>query len=603
MNRVLYITLFGLFASALWLVARTNSHSSHEHQNLVALQWPADITSIYAFEYRTLASIAKASGGSEQNIDIDIEGFIRDHGPSSRADEGHLRVNWELARGRADIFGHTIPNSEFNAEVEVRATSEGELSHLRVPEGLEEPALGVLKSMLRLRSFKLKVDARPGDTWRHQGSDFEGDFVDEYKLLAYDAPIARIERRRKMTRPRGFLARSHKFEWEEVIQLDLARGRLESLDARISRSQVFAKDLTSRSRTSYTMKLVNEVAHPGRTLAASSPSLIPTALTVDALPKEQMRLLDEQALAGHTWDSLQALLKAPPQERGGATLIDPIRAMFRLHPESLEQAKDLVLAAESVEDPQFGILVAAMGVADTPRAQSVLHELLRSSELDPDKQVAVVQHLGLVQHPTTDTVKELLQLARAESEPAQLRSRAELALGTASGRVAAPAVEEQGLTHLETALRNAASAEARTHLANALGNAGMERFDPVLIEMSQSESLLERLGALRNLGKSPGLRAKHQLFDRAIASASHEEQQVSLDALRAHSLTEDEIHEVSNLALDHREPSIRLRALELISSYYDLFDFVRETIESSRRIDDDTRVRNFAELIQLTHQS
>jgi HEAT repeat protein len=232
-----------------------------------------------------------------------------------------------------------------------------------------------------------------------------------------------------------------------------------------------------------------------------------------APPAAQLEQRRRDLVAGATFATLAKELEGLPASSANWEARWNVKrrmtALLELDPANLPALRDRLKRSRSKDETEM--LLAALSDANTPEAQASLADLARDGEASADLRGSALMHLGLQQHPTTDTVASLSALAE-KSDREDLRSAATLALGSAARQARAAGTEgdapRAAVGQLTGAYARASDPEQRKLYLDALGNAADPAALPAIKEALADPDPVIR-GAAANAARSiPGSEAE-----------------------------------------------------------------------------------------------
>ncbi|PTL79153.1 HEAT repeat domain-containing protein [Vitiosangium sp. GDMCC 1.1324] len=208
-----------------------------------------------------------------------------------------------------------------------------------------------------------------------------------------------------------------------------------------------------------------------------------------------------------------------------------------------ERCRELVpvFARPELGDEGRALLMDVLASAGNAQAQGVMRELLEMDVArggNPQAYELLLQRLGMVEEPTTETLESLMQYhARARAEQREnVRNASAYALGAAGGNLAADDARAGGYTRmLVDELGTARSAGDRETYLRALGNAGREEGMAAVLAHAADPEEPVRATTAAALRKTDTPEATATLL-RLARDSSRSVQSEAIVALRTHRL-------------------------------------------------------------------
>jgi len=258
---------------------------------------------------------------------------------------------------------------------------------------------------------------------------------------------------------------------------------------------------------------------------ANKSRLYASALSVQTVVPEDPKAQLRRTLAGGTLKSLTSELRALPKDedkRGLATaeLMQRLRALFLLEPDSAAQVPELIRAERSRN--VFSSMIGSLSAASTPEAVRALAEVSADKALPLPIRVDAIAGLGVVEAPTPEGVDELRRLSRDSQQ--DVRNTATLALGNSARSLnqGGDPAGEAIVRELEQSFRGESDPLKQTFLLKSLANTADVRALPAIEAGLRSDSWMVREAAVSALRLIPDPTADRLLTERMLGDASPE---------------------------------------------------------------------------------
>jgi hypothetical protein len=304
-------------------------------------------------------------------------------------------------------------------------------------------------------------------------------------------------------KPQSELTIQPQGEWQG--KFDPAIGQLQELSGEEIQKFIIANKEVGTDATKMSLKLQNVETLPNvQSLTASLHAQLtaaPIPLSYQPSEAEADAKVQQRTLGTSTLDSILADL-----DRAAAThnshqdytpLYLKIKALISLQPGTSSTFGDRLSNAKP-DDLAFQLIASALGAAGHPAAQSALAQVILRAT-DPRVALALIPNLSAVEHPTSETIAALNQLA--SSLDPEISTTAQLALGTVAAK-SNPAQAKPIVDRFVQALQTTKQPGEQRHLLLVLGNVGTADLLPRLEPFVQSPDAALRsaaTSALRNI--------------------------------------------------------------------------------------------------------
>lgn len=538
-----------------------------------AFRWPAGTVYTYELALEVTGTLGLPGSGQPDgpaplaaHLALEAELVLRSYGKLDREGEPYV-LGVRLARLHEldwSLGGQPLLPDRGQAlagpELVLLAGADGAFHSLEVAAGEPDSLVNLFRQVLA----PLEVVVSPGlRTWTHRQTNTVGDVQVAYAVQAEEPGRLTLHRRPvRCTR----LAASSVLDSTDahtagtsVVVLERAGhlGRIRGAERISARRAGAGGELALRQEVRIEARLlsISRAAAGGPDAAARLAGLASTGLGEVSSSGDVRRQLLEQRAGDLTLDRLvQDLLVHGPAPK----FPDPGRWMWRatgfllLHPEGCRELVDVFRAPEMTERGR-GRLLDLLAATGSPEAQRVLAELLETPEAkEAEHHELLVQRLGLVEHPTAETVDYLR--AKVERGDGASTLAAAHALGAAIGkraREAGGAVDERAAGLLRAGLAGAGTAQEQADWLRALGNAGLVEDVPLLAGYAADQDPSVRAAAATALRKTQAPAAEAALLGLA-ADPDPYVQGRALHTLTAYTLNPAHFEELRHVVVQGR---------------------------------------------------
>ncbi len=466
--------------------------------------------------------------------DVPLHGGLQARGELAlrvhEADGDGVWIGIEIVRvdvARIDVLGSNVledPGVLAGHEVLVHVGSHGDTRRALFAADTPSVARHVLTGLLA--QLDLRVPGPHETAWESIATAGNGLARMEYARAAGDPAVLdrRIVAYERIDAVAGARADAPwAIDGRATIRLD-ARGlpsRIDAVEVVALRGEEQPLDFHSRARFELERTGTMAIVTPRpRTDRAAMIELDLLAPPDDAEAERELARRFAEGLT--TADMLLAVHAATLGVRPPDGFLSRARGRLRGWPEDTRELAPLYHAADDTLGRAF--VLDLLTAAGTEVAQQLMVELLAAStEREPHELPTLVQHVSLVDAPTPELARALLDLhARAldRGEP-ELRRATLYPLGSLAGQLGAvePLVAARMLDVLRSELAFAESTDARQAAIAGLGNAAMpEDLDRLLAHVSDPDSAV-RAGAVSALRHFRDQRSTDALFT-ALADPS-----------------------------------------------------------------------------------
>ncbi len=587
-------------------------------------------TQWFEFTYHSAGTASQAmldptGQGPKRAIEIDLNGTWQETCVQSSEQGFVLQVSFQDVDGHinaniTEMIDPTSPHSVLRGESFVEIAHTGKVQTIHYAE--QQPKIGehLLRELLSLRSFELKTPAEPGDTWRTEENDIHGRYRSEYRLSVIDDAMAEIVKTRleyvpdatarhaytqnglAAVIPANITSRMSIHIDRQILGALTATSHVEhQLNGSIMASAQASLQLTPKQPSSpdSTTSLRTALREYTKRKNAKTPSALQRRgdLRASEVDARLDRKIQEQELGNDDWKSLSGRLARTTEY--DSRLFLKTKALFKLSPETAEEAVAVLVEAADENSLRFQMLTGALSAAGTSQAQAALHTAISQLSDNTDKLRVLVGALALVEEPTEQTDAFLLELAHSRPENDEIHHSANLAIGAAalSLNEKFPTRSQKLVDHLLEELTDAKSEDERIALLAALGNSGAEKaFGPLRDALSDKKPLVRQVAA-SSLQLSKEAQASKLLLEAATVDPDSSVRTAAVSSLGHHDISSSGIAQIMQLAREDSSEEVRQSALSLLGNRARSFPEILDTLAWSRESDRSKDVRRLAALI------
>lgn len=505
-SRQIGITAVVLGAAAAIAVSLGGSATTQQQQHATARVSTVAVTAAHArrpvleigLEHRYRAHLAQSVKlGDEAPFVISVDGTwaVAYAGPNPDGSEvfrAQLRdATPKIMRG--DVDTTAALGSSLGTELYVTVATTGQITSLAFPRATPE----ITRSALSTLATTFQISARGDERWEATETDTIG---------TYRARYART----------GAGARRERLAYERVATGMTANVVVTGTDLQLRREDNWLASLRGHEVTrfgSQHLAVVSDATfsleHTGtaRIELGARDGFVAVAVGATVSRRGPSEAEDREMVDGASLVDLIAGLATLTDDHAKGYQFLRIAALMRLAPENVRAAQTLIVEGS----PQAGLLIGALGEAGTPVAQRALGELLAAPALHDEQRAIAAASLGLVQTPTTETLRALAEATQGAGDVA---TTATLAQGNASLRLREtdPAAASAQVDALLARYRRASDDAERALVLRALGNTGDPRIVEVIVLGLASSTLDVRISATEALRLVPGAAADKLLL-------------------------------------------------------------------------------------------
>jgi hypothetical protein len=372
----------------------------------------------------------------------------------------------------------------------------GQIRKLWLPPQTGAVVKGVVKAVLALTQVVSVEDAPgPAASWQVNETDHTGTYQVRYSRLAPEGPLSVLQKQKLNFVPaldagkatRSFRSAQYLPTGSLRLTLDTASSQLRSINGTESHDVLIDDQRTGHSDTRFAMTwqrnatlsaqaLVTQQKQAQAQLAVTNPGSLLAAPTRE----ESDTLLYRQKLGTATLATLTAQLnllnKGQPLAGSPTDLYQKLKALIYLQP-ATSTALAKGLAAKSLNQPGFKLVINALSTVGSPTAQTALAQVIKARQRDKNAMVQLIPVLGMLEQPTSAT-QDLLRSLALDNSDEDVSSTAQLALSIVARTLSAddPAHAQALLAEVLAHLGHPQDVPAVQKQLLLIGNAALPKY-------------------------------------------------------------------------------------------------------------------------------
>ncbi|WP_437659787.1 HEAT repeat domain-containing protein [Sorangium sp. So ce1182] len=575
---------------------------------------------VYSLSYRSQGKLLDPAlgmpvpdAGEPRSVDVIVDGRWKETCVRQAESMHVVAVAFEHADGSfvTSEVGRSAARPLVSGTTFVEVGKDGAVRGVHFDPEMSDIGRNIIRDIVSLRSTRLE-NARLNATWQTSEKDLNGTYKATYTLERADDKLASVRKARTSYGVHSTALRGEKRPTvritganDAVFDVDVRGHKFTNVMVKLSIEIVVGKKVVGKTKSDLTLKWI-EAASADDVASLEVAEAKVAGRTADLAGADVDARIDERVqrdeLGADTWDTLADRIAHPDVDPAKTSL--KLRALFRLHPEDCDKARDALVAGRSARDRWFLLLSQALASAGSSQAQKALTQAMARTTDRQDHQEVIVAELGQIAAPTLET-EAFVRDAAARHVDGDVRDMAKLGLGTMA----------RSLRDLDPARSDALTQEAvgrwteakddreRVVALGVLGNAGSEEGLNPVREALQSDNAAVRSAAAMALRFVEGSDAEQTLNDVLEKDRSPDVRSAAVQALGFRSLSDVSEQQIEGLI--RREPSeaVRLNALSVLGNQADRYPTAVQVIESMSKADPSTSVRNAAALLLVRLQA
>ena len=367
-----------------------------------------------------------------------------------------------------------------------------------------------------------------GKQWHASEPDINGVTASQYKIISQKSDQVTISKTRQYLEQEPAVAYTKPQPKILVAKGSLAKFKLEnhqlqSLNSDFTLMFMQKGRIVSKTQTTLVFQRENEsIIIPSNALAFDAPVF--DDMTSVQTQKRNDEMTQRKALGKDNWDTLESRLEFMPQEELTAVFLK-LRALFRLHPDTLQEAGNWLLL-HTPEEPSFGAVAIALAQSEQSAAANTLIEsALKHTDFNAQRYLLGQSGLTLVSDSTADELLYEL-MKKPKSELSQV-ARLAVANMSATMKKDQKSRFESNYQQAVNDLKSATTEQAIINALHVVSNYATADNLAVVRNFTESKNPAIRIAAYLSLRQSPGVEVEDLYID-SLNRAINETEKLAL---------------------------------------------------------------------------